>query len=148
MGPNVYDRVEKSPPLDPILIRLNPVHILTSCFLRSILILSFNLHLGLRIGPFCTGCPNKILHCISNLPQACYMSAHLILFDLIILIIFCREYRLWRSSVCSLLQSPVTVFPKSRYSPQHSCFHTSSISVIRAGRERKFDTPTKQHVKR
>jgi hypothetical protein len=34
--------------------------------------------------------------------------AHLIFLDLIVLLLLCKEYKLWRSSLCSFLQPPVT----------------------------------------
>jgi hypothetical protein len=46
--PKVYYRVQKSLPLDSILSYTNSVHIVNSVSLRSILILSFHLRLGLK----------------------------------------------------------------------------------------------------
>jgi hypothetical protein len=52
--------------------------------------------------------------CISPLP------AHLILLDLITRMIFYDEYRSLSSLLCSLLHSPVPLFPlRPKYLPQH-----------------------------
>jgi hypothetical protein len=54
--PKVHHRVHKSPPLDPILSQTNPVNA-TPFFLRSILILSSHLLLGLSSGLFPSSFP-------------------------------------------------------------------------------------------
>jgi hypothetical protein len=58
--PKVYYRVHKSPPLDPILIQMHPVH--NPPPPRSILILSSLLHLGLPSGLFPSDFSPKILY--------------------------------------------------------------------------------------
>jgi hypothetical protein len=45
---------------------------------------------------------------ISYLSQAASCPSHFILFDLITLIIFAEEYKLWGSSLCSFLQPCIT----------------------------------------
>jgi hypothetical protein len=77
--------------------------------LRYIFTLSTHLHLGLPSGLFPSGFPINILHAFPLLPHSCYMLAHLILLDFIILIISDEEYKLWSSSLCSFIQSPVTL---------------------------------------
>jgi hypothetical protein len=57
----VDHRVHKSPPLVPILSQFDPIHTIPS-YLRSILILSTHLHLGLPSGLFPSGFPTNILY--------------------------------------------------------------------------------------
>jgi hypothetical protein len=59
-NPKIHYRVHKSPPLDFILSQINPVHT-TPSYLRSILIVSTHIRLGLPSGPFPYGFPTKIL---------------------------------------------------------------------------------------
>jgi hypothetical protein len=60
-NPKVHHRVHKSPPLVPILSQFDPVHTIPS-YLRSILILSTHLRIGLTNGLFPSGFPTNILH--------------------------------------------------------------------------------------
>jgi hypothetical protein len=61
MYPQIHYRVHKSPPLVPILSQINPVNT-TQSYLRSILILSTHLQLGLPSDLFPSGLPTNILH--------------------------------------------------------------------------------------
>jgi hypothetical protein len=83
--------------------RSNPYHPI----LRSILILSTHLHVGLPSGLFLSGFPTNILHTFLVSPISATCPAHLILLHLIILIMFGEEYKLLKS-LCSFIQPPVT----------------------------------------
>jgi hypothetical protein len=87
----VHYHVYESPLLFPILSQINPDYTFPS-YLRSILILSTHLHLGLPSGLFPSGFPTNILHkfFFSAIHATC--PAQLILLDLIILIILGKEY--------------------------------------------------------
>jgi len=101
-------RTQKSPQLVPILNQMNPVHTLPSYFLRFILLQSFRLHLGFLSCLLPSGFPTKIFYAFFISPVHAICTAHLILLDLITLVIFGEAYKVWSSSICSLLQPPET----------------------------------------
>jgi len=114
-NPKVHYRIHMCPSPVPILSQIDP-H-LTS--LRSILILSSHLRLGLPSGLFPSGFPTKTLYTpLLLLPIRATCPAHLILLDLITRTIL-GEYRPLSSSLRTFLHSPVTFVPlRPKYSPQ------------------------------
>jgi len=76
--------------------------------LRSVLILSYHLRLGLPSGLFPSGFTTKTLYAFLIFPIRATCPSHLTLHNLITLTIFGEVYKLRSSSLCSLLQPPAT----------------------------------------
>jgi len=91
-----------SPPLSPAQSTIS--HTVS---LRFLLILSSSLRLVFPNGRFPSGFPTKISYAFRISPMRAPCPFH-ILFDLITLIIYDETYKLWRSSLCSLLRLPST----------------------------------------
>jgi hypothetical protein len=100
-NPKVHRRVHKSPPLVTILSQIDPVHTIPSC-------LSKTYWIGLPSCLYPSGFPTNILYALLFSPIRATCHAYPIHFDLIILIMFGEEYKLWSSTLCSFLQSLVT----------------------------------------
>jgi hypothetical protein len=81
------------------------VLVLIPIFIRSILILSSHLILGLPKGLFPVGVPIKVLKALLTSSILAKWPAHLNLLDLITLTILGERYKLWSSSLWSLLYS-------------------------------------------
>jgi hypothetical protein len=123
--PEGHYHVHKSPPLDPIISKINPFHT-TPSSLRSILILSTHLHLGLPSDLFFpAGLPiNILLH--SSSPHLCYMPCpspppwldH-------------SNYTWWRLQVMQFAPTYSHLIPlQSKYSPQHTILKYLSLCCI------------------
>ena len=92
-------------------IRLHPTSI------TSILILSSHLRLGLLRDLFFSGFPNKTMHITLLSTIRATWPTHHILLEFITQKILGKEYRSFRSSLCSFLHSLVKL--RTKFSPRH-----------------------------
>jgi hypothetical protein len=115
--------------------------------LRSILILYTHLRQCLPSGLFPSGFPTKLLHALLLPTIRATCLAHLILRDLIVLSILGEEYKLWSSSLCSFLQSPITSSLVGPNIVLSTLFSTPSVYVSPLMPDTKFHTHTNPHTK-
>jgi hypothetical protein len=97
---------------------------------RSILLLSTHLRLGLPIRLFPSGFPTKMFYTFIVSPMRATCHASLNLHCLIALTIFDEAYNLRSSSLCSLLQPPVTFSHLDRNVLLSTLFSKNSHSML------------------
>ena len=104
----VHYRTHKRLPPVSILGQPNPVHIPTSHFLQIHPNIITHLCLGLPSGLLPSGFPTKTPYTPLSSPIRATCPVYLILLDFITRIILVEQYKSFSSSLCNLLQSPVT----------------------------------------
>jgi hypothetical protein len=105
-NPKAHYRVHNNPPLVPILTHINPLHTFPPHFRKTHPNITFHLSLGLPSGLLPSDYPIKTLYTFLISPMRATCPVQLTLLDFITLTIFGEAYKLWNSSLCSLLQPP------------------------------------------
>lgn len=82
-----------------------------------ILILSSNLRIYFCSGPFFSVVTTKYFHILITSPTRPVRPTSLIFHDLVILVIFCEEYKLWSSSLWDFVQPPGSTYCLERPAP-------------------------------
>ena len=141
--PKVHHLVHNSPPPEPVLSRINSVHAIHPILEYRFYYYLSPLRRGLPSGFLLLSFTTKTSHTPLLSPTLATCLAHLIPLYLITRIF--KEYRWWRSSVCSFLQSPVPPRPTS--SSSHYSQTPSAYYVPPTTWQTKSDTHIKQHAK-
>jgi hypothetical protein len=147
MEPGDHYRAHKSLPLVPIPSQKYPVHTFSPYCPTIYSNIIFHLRLGLPSSVSPSSFPTKIFYIFLIFPMRATCPAHIMLHQCITLIIFGEWYKLWSSSLCSLLQPPATSPSYVQIFSLAPCFQTPSTCVLSLVWKSKFHTHTKLQVK-